>query len=352
MIICFECSEENKRGIDQLIAAGRYRDYSEFVSVAVANQLVHEQAAGSQAVRGKSSKSADASQRDANPSRGDESPSVFSVPKGTAKAPFAAAPDDVFIVADGVPPDRWIFGQYNRLLPIKASCRAIANLMELQVEGIELETSAVEIARAARSLGIALHARDVEESVERDDQLSVAFPLLPNAEKGIARFANQFVGAMNTRGQLSGLPAALKLIGRVDSSRKQQRVALTEAGWRFANLKSPSIDGKTAQKLSPEERRFLCKHILKNVPQEATAFQTLLELINGEENTPEKLDKALRKRVSMGFEGTDAFLASQRSGAISRMSDLELVSRRREATRVTYVVTDFGALFAKGRIDE
>jgi hypothetical protein len=56
---------------------------------------------------------------------------------------------------------------------------------------------------------------------------------------------------------------------------------------------------------------------------------------------PEQLDAALREFVSQ--ERRDdlkpAFLSSQRSGAISRMSDLGLVSRVRDGVKVSYALT-------------
>jgi hypothetical protein len=42
---------------------------------------------------------------------------------------------------------------------------------------------------------------------------------------------------------------------------------------------------------------------------------------------------------------SQSFLASQRSGAVSRMSDLNLVSRVRDGIRVSYVLTDEGTAF-------
>ena len=44
---------------------------------------------------------------------------------------------------------------------------------------------------------------------------------------------------------------------------------------------------------------------------------------------------------------SQSFLASQRSGAVSRMSDLGLIERRREGVRVFYAVTDDGRAFLR-----
>ena len=38
MIICFECSQEIKDLLDRLVSSGHYRDYSEAIALAIANQ--------------------------------------------------------------------------------------------------------------------------------------------------------------------------------------------------------------------------------------------------------------------------------------------------------------------------
>src|SRR5690348_12533938 len=40
MIICIDISQRTKDELDRLLAAGSYRDYSEAVSLAIANQLL------------------------------------------------------------------------------------------------------------------------------------------------------------------------------------------------------------------------------------------------------------------------------------------------------------------------
>jgi len=40
MIICFECSHATKEALDRLLSEGQYVDYSEVLSVAVANLVV------------------------------------------------------------------------------------------------------------------------------------------------------------------------------------------------------------------------------------------------------------------------------------------------------------------------
>lgn len=362
MIICFDCLDEKKRELDRLIAEGKYRSYSEFISLAIVNQLLlhsqfgaasglviqsaiqNEQASGG---RQPSSKGSVETRGGIAPTSGQRTViDPFRVPDTSIKRPpFAGFSDDVFMKGEAVPPERWIFGQFNRLLPAKASCRALGNMLSEESEGVELNAASVEIARSARLLGMELERRDLERGVDRDDQLAIAFPLAASAEKGISRFANQFVGNVSNRGQLSGLLVALKLIGRTKGNRKGV-VSLTEAGWNFALLKNPCIDSQGVKKFSAEEREFLCGHIGENVPQEASAYTRIVQLANSGGDTPKKLDKVLQKFVSPSFEASASFIATQRSGVISRMTDLGLIGRERDGTRVRYVVTEYGKAFA------
>ena len=63
--------------------------------------------------------------------------------------------------------------------------------------------------------------------------------------------------------------------------------------------------------------------------------------------SPEQIDAALKSYLDEDRAGdlSQSFLASQRSGAVSRMSDLGLIERRREGVRVSYAATADGQAF-------
>ena len=62
-------------------------------------------------------------------------------------------------------------------------------------------------------------------------------------------------------------------------------------------------------------------------------------------DTPDKLRAALEAREPGISKGKSAFLATQRSGAISRMNDLSLLYRDRDGVRVKYIITDDGRAY-------
>jgi hypothetical protein len=260
--------------------------------------------------------------------------------------PVAKYPDDVWSAGQLVPLERWVLGQYNKLLPAKAACRALANIVNGSKDGADLKEAVERISREAVTLGGYLLDHDRRHESARDQYLSIAFPVDDAEEKGRARFANQFVCAINTKGQLSGLPVDLKLLNRVES--RKPRITLTDAGWRFTKLRNPVLDvespGPTG-KFSTEEIDFLLEHIRQMVPVEVSAFRAILEAVVAGADSPEGLGRALESLVARKEASSPSFLASQRSGAVSRMADLGLVVRIRDGVRVIYEVTERGRAF-------
>jgi hypothetical protein len=270
-------------------------------------------------------------------------PELFAL-DGLSEAGVSVAdpPDDVWVSGQEVPMSRWLFGQYNKLLPAKASCRAIARLLTAEPDGVALAPAASKIADAAALLGDYLSELDVMNGVIRDEALATAFPKSgEGGDKSRLRFASQFVAWTNGHGQLSGLLMGLKLINR--TNHKELRIKLTNVGWQLALLRSPVLDvqePRKSGKLSDEERLLLLEHISSSVPAEDFAYRAVLKGIEEGTNTPESLDGFLKRTVSPGEQLTKEFVATQRSGVVSRMIDLGMITRVREGVRVSYAVSE------------
>lgn len=368
MVICVEISERTKQELDALMKVGNYHDYAEAVSMAISNQLVlNKQISKSKAVvlSGRSeqmetpaamSRATPPVEKVEAPKRVSAAPTLFlalPMDKNPGIEP-AQLPDDVFAPGQRVPADRWIFGQHNKLLPAKASCRALAWLLkepENGSQGVLLSKAAAEISEQAVRLGDYLRFLDEKFEVNRDDAFSTAFPFsgAESEDKARLRYSNQFVASMSKQGRITGLLVDLKLINHARS--KAPKILLTNAGWNFAALQNPILDSLPSenipQKLSEEERSFLLDHIHEHVPTEDFAYRTILQAISDGQDTPEKLDAILRRHLSARSDRpfTDAFITTQRSGAISRMADLGLIDRVRDGIRVTYVVAQRGDKF-------
>jgi len=402
MIICFECSHDTKETLDKFLEGGEYKDYSEVISVAIRNLMVLQtqiRETGALVIDGKKQRSSEipntllettlverqnnqtnrntrmirataskkaerkqesngsksttpspSEERQSSSSQAIQIPSIFLL--GGAKdvqLHIASPPGDTWIMGQPVPLDRWLFGQYNKLLPAKANCRALVHLLTAHPNGVPLSVAAPQIAEQAVVLGDYLARHDIQHKTGRDNALATAFPTTgDNADKGRQRYANQFVASVNTNSQLSGLLIDLKLINY--TKRRDPLLQLTEIGWRFAGLHNPVLDGNKdmqAQKFSEEEISLLCEHIATAVPAEDFAYRAILTEITGGANTPETLDTALQNYAPQTRDLSPSFLSSQRSGAVSRMSDLDLVARAREGVRVVYTITPKGQQYAE-----
>jgi hypothetical protein len=265
-------------------------------------------------------------------------------------AGLADLPSDMWGSGQTVPLDRWVLGQFNRLLPAKVNARALIRLFLDSPKGLGIAESAAAIASDAAVLGDYLRQLDARVDATRDDALATAFPTTgKDSEKSRTRYANQFVVYQNGRGELSGLMVDFKLINVV-THRRERFIMPTKVTWDLAVLENPALDGQSAtaaEKFSPAERALLLRHVVSAVPVEAYAYGAILGAVRQGHNTPETIDAALRATLpdDRAEKLSQSFLASQRSGAVSRMADLGLIERQREGTRVSYALTDAGNTF-------
>lgn len=381
MIVCFSCNTDIKEKIDSLLEKGHYKDHSELISNAIANLWFLDQELSEKGVlvigenlsftsrtsqhslssptivhESKKNKIARENCKQRNAAIINTVKTSYTIPdlflrgdlnevsKTSIDLPVEL-PDtnEIFTL------DRWLFGQYNKLLPIKANCRALAHLTSEHKEGVPFDTAVCHIAEAAIGLGDYLTHIDRSHQIGRDDSLATAFPRSgEGSEKSSARYINQFVGSVNSKGQLSGMLWDYRLAGLALGN--GTRLLLTKQGVKFANLINPILDKDQvdlSQKISPEEITFLLHHIRSYVPIEFFTFQTLIRAILDGADTPEKLEEALKAFVPSDLNRSlsPSFLTSQRSGALSRMADLCLIKRIRKGVRVSYVVTEDGRNF-------
>ncbi len=356
MVICFNCPKDIRGLLDELVNSGTYRDYSDVLVSAVRNLKILEMEVGGKGALvvtpslGPRPSKADA--QDMQVKSGVEIPRIFQIaglPESASSV--AEMPTDEWTSGQEISLDRWIFGQYNRLLPAKVSCRALAHLSAKHPEGVPLRQAAARIAEEAALLCNTLKRHDETNLLDRDDALSTAFPDITSEwsrANALRRYANQFVASVS-KGKLSGLLFDLKLINY--SAEGELRILLTEPGRQFALMPNPVLEGfheHPRQKFSTEEANYLLDHIAQNLPVERFAYRAILIALAEGAYTPEKLDSVLQKRylpASVPGSYGKSFLASQRSGAISRMADLGLTARIRNRQNVTYNVLKAGREF-------
>ncbi len=354
MIICFDCSPATKTALDQLVQTGGYPNASEALAVAVANlALLHQKLGrgemlvvdGTANVAPRPTPGRPVTPQTSTDISDAEPPSKSYFARPTEPpAILAPMPGDAWMPGQNVPVNRWLFGQYNRLLPAKVNCRALAHLLKAQPKGVELPKAASLIVAAIFSFRAHLAAINRQYELDRDDALATGFPHYTD-DKSRLRYANQFVASLNAKGQVGGLLIDLKLINHTQD--KPPRLLLTEAGWQFAAMPNPIVEGATEPphgRLTVAEQDFLLAHILKNVPAEAFAYRAIIKAVLAGATTPAALDAALASATTSTAPSipppSPPFLSSQRLGAVAHMCDLGLICRKRDGVRVSYVITD------------
>src|ERR1700722_5492631 len=146
MIVCFSCSQETKALLDGLVATGQYPDHSAVLAAAISNlSVIHSEMKGGEAlVLGSSSNATEelplAVREVKTPDRtspGHASSSHEVVANRLLKhridlqRPLSLLPvtADAAPVKKTLPLNEWLFGQFNRLLPAKVTCRILVNMM-------------------------------------------------------------------------------------------------------------------------------------------------------------------------------------------------------------------------------
>lgn len=341
-------------GIKELIDSGKYESLESFIEVASFNQLALERSGGSrlksdgltvtttlkETERKKRPVGAPKKRGTAGkierqvylldrPDIADDVEAVvmpFSrmLGKGAAPKPFA-------MMKTQEPADH-IFGQVNRLFPMKLICRWVMRVSHTKQQWPSLAEVTEGLGDDAARLGSLLEQQDLTKDRKRDDCLATGLPRRGNGPSK-DRFVSQFIARVTRAGHI--FPGALcqyKL-----ASVQDQMLTLSQRGVDFAVLENPLIDGRlnaSTDALSREETQFLLSHILQWVPQEQADFQTIIGAIATGASTPTTLTAALRPFVSSDWN--EGEIQTHLSGLIARMSELGLLRRRWHGRHVEY----------------
>lgn len=232
-----------------------------------------------------------------------------------------------------------LWGQYNRILPIKLTLRLLVNLLSKNSE-IELEFFRENASDYARRIGLQLLDIDKTKKRTREERLSTALPVGNNPFKSKNRFKNHFIGYVDSKGAFRGAPAKLKFVSF--HKKNAYDICITRPGLEFCLLKNPILDDNLSNdnSLSEEEKSYYIEHIKNYVPSEYDTM--MLNLINISEghNRPDDLTQILQKKYS---NWTKSQANTIRSGLLSRMYELGLINRDRLGLReIAYALTDNG----------
>ncbi|MEF8802474.1 MAG: hypothetical protein V5A56_15840 [Halolamina sp.] len=351
------------------VAAGNYDDPQEFVRTAIENQIQLEEEASQEAKTLEEALNSVEQESEIEASSEETQPDDSALEQAQERqSDDAAAADwtnettlslarreygDVPTVA---PPKQSrldkgpLWGQYNRIFPVKLVVRGLANaLLDSSEAGppdgpwLDLQPFQRRAARTAREIGTEIATQDERAGRKRGEKLAAALPTGDDPEKSMDRFETHFIGRVEHDDELTG---ALPHLSFVDIVRESpQQIGLTDAGREFATLPNPLLDdGVDADKsLSQEEREFYISHVRDVRAEEYAAMQKIAQAIEEGDNRP----TSLTERVAyLNPEWSNSQAETIRSGLTSRMYELGLVDRSQVGQRgIGYELTAAGETF-------
>jgi len=317
--------------INSIISRGTYENLSQFAVTAFQNQLLLEETSKEILTDFVGTSTFETKSAIEQPKNETSSPVSISFVPDLIKT--VSPPDNAKI------PNECLWGQYNRIFPIKITLRVLANLLK-ENEKIELNILQSRAVQIAREIGLVLRKEDKKNRRKYGDMLSSALPVGRNVIKTEKRFISHFVGYCTRAGRIEGAPGALKLLNLFEENDGSCRVGITQSGLGFAAIPNPILDEENYNRtLSKEESSFYIKTVFDNLKREADLTLAVLNAVQGNKSSPSDLNNAIT-HFSRGW--SQAMINTIRAGAISRLQELGLLCRQRKGTRVIYSLTEFG----------
>lgn len=239
--------------------------------------------------------------------------------------------------------DFWIWGQINKIFPIKIILRYLIKAIPKNEEYICLKSFSNDICTITRNLGMFLLQQDQIMDNKRDKKLSIALPTGQDRAKAFSRFSSLFIGHKRTDNKLSGALLQLKF-ANIIGEYGNEKIGITSEGFEFAKIVNPIIDKKIFDKtLSDDEINFYLHHIREKVPGELKLFKSILKYIENGSNKREELNSELKKIVNDNW--SEKLISTQRSGAISRLYELNLITKHKIGKTIKYYTSNNGREF-------
>jgi hypothetical protein len=365
-VIAVNISQKTYTDIMSLVADGAYSGPEQFLEIAAFNQLALERGLTPEELRKAIHRPASGSTTEApsnsgnskdQPSRSRKRVAVSqsNVDRPTKRAPvlavdegelrsvlarFARPPAKVSNLELAIPVahpglDR-VWGQVNRLLPLKAACRWIAGAASRDGHWPEIGSAIECLAPDAGVLGSALEKADSQNARKREEMMGTGLPRKGNLQS-TDRFVTQFVGRITRTGRIYPGVISQYGLGLVSADCLQ----LTKWGFDFALLDSPVFEGDLRQAtrtLSEDERAFLVEQVWERVATEKQDFGSILKAIADGASRPDLLMS--RSRSEFPSTWTDVAFRTHIYGVLARLGELGLVTKTWEGRSVEYRIAD------------
>ncbi len=223
-----------------------------------------------------------------------------------------------------------------RLLPMKHALRLLWSMSSETKRSLPDGEFRNAMNQMLRLNGETLANEDNRFGRGRGERLAAGFSHLDDDAR--SRAVNWMIGSPGGTTKLS----AMEIIGW--STKDSEGYRLTPHGLDLAKLPNPIIDRDLAHEgpFSPLERTLILDSINHRLPQEWNIMRTLIDGMRGGAVGNERLDARMARKYGEGtaFNWTNSILQLRRVAAVTRMSELGLVIRRRDGRRTLSELSD------------
>lgn len=236
-----------------------------------------------------------------------------------------------------------IWGQINRIFPVKLAVRVLANIIRNSEKNkIELELFEREATVTARNFGLKLSSIDKQFMRRSGKKLATGLPIGKKEELSKRRYAAHYLIHQTGKRKLIGALADLRLANIEDG-----KVGITDIGLKFAQLRNPLLEQEVnnpSTPLSSKEILLYLNLIHTYLPKEEEFMKIILKTIEGGEPPRDLFLKKVQRYLTLLWNKTptEAVANTMRAGALSRMWELRLVKNEKKGRRVVYSLTENG----------
>ena len=326
MKLVIELSPANKARIDTLVQEGQYASLEQFLDVSLVNQLALEEGKPLPEAR-------TVVPRSMSP--------LLVVPVHQDPSGFRPAP---------APVQQPLTTYAARVFPVKVVLRFLLNIcVRDQVKEVRTTVIGRGLLLAATALRNALAQSDEFHQRPRGNQLRIGLPD-PDA-KSLLRFQVYYlVGRPTASPPVLSLPAQLGfLCVTLDDKTGEPLVALTSSGVEFAQLRNPILDDlKTAESaFTVDETRFLLHQLKSRASVDVDLMRFVLNQTAKRTIERSELLRLFHHQATelVPNARTDAVINGYLSAVASRLTELNLISLRKNGRRTQYAIGPQYALF-------
>ena len=340
MKVIIEIDDDDVEKIKRYISKNKSFSLSNFISIAIHNQLMLEKGGSEIAFLEKSFFK-----------------DSINLKKKTAKKEVA----NIEITVDEIKLKKKFpfWGTQNRYFCLKQITRDLGELIaEEKTSWISYEYGIGYISTNATKLRNQLEKLDKKLKRPRGNKLSAGFPT--GEFKSINRYEKQFIGGIDGKGNPYGMAVLMGFVS-IKKDANKSYLGISKRGLNFSLLNSPIFDTgssslfSNAPPLSKEEIEYILRTLTERIPAEIEFMTFTLSYIQDGKDTPEvgkditfnflneKYPEIAKSKKGGKFSSSEA--ETMRAGVVSRLNELGMLYIEKQGLKSRYRLTEKGRNF-------